>query len=98
MTRVSDIGEFGLIERIRSRKSYQDEDLVVGIGDDCAVVRRGPVLEVLTTDCLVGGTHFEDDWLTMKDIGWKALSRKPHRPLSQPPHLGAGMVLANLLQ
>jgi len=74
MTLVGDIGEFGLIERIRGRKSSQDEDLVVGIGDDCAVVRRGPVLEVLTTDCLVGGTHFEDDWLSMSDIGWKALA------------------------
>jgi thiamine-monophosphate kinase len=74
MTRVSEIGEFGLIERIRARKSVQDEDLVVGIGDDCAVVRRGPVLEVLTTDCLVEGTHYEDGWLGMKDIGWKALA------------------------
>jgi thiamine-monophosphate kinase len=74
MTRISDIGEFGLIERIRARKSIQDEDLVVGIGDDCAVVRRGPVLEVLTTDCLVGGTHFEEGWLSMTDIGWKAIA------------------------
>jgi thiamine-monophosphate kinase len=74
MTRLSDIGEFGLIERIRSRKTDHDEDLVVGIGDDCAVVRRGPVLEVLTTDCLVEGTHFEQGWLSMEDIGWKALA------------------------
>lgn len=74
MARLSDIGEFGLIERIRSRRSNQDEDLVVGIGDDCAVVRRGPILEVLTTDCLVGGTHFEEGWLGMNDIGWKALA------------------------
>lgn len=74
MTLVSDLGEFGLIERIRGRRSIQDEDLVVGIGDDCAVVRRGPVLEVLTTDCLVGGTHFEEGWLDMNDVGWKALA------------------------
>jgi thiamine-monophosphate kinase len=74
MTQVSDIGEFGLIERIRARKSNRDEDLVVGIGDDCAVVRRGPVLEVLTTDCLVQGTHFEENWLSMNDIGWKAIA------------------------
>jgi thiamine-monophosphate kinase len=74
MTRVSDIGEFGLIDRIRARKPVEDEDLVVGIGDDCAVVRRGPVLEVLTTDCLVSGTHFEDGWLSMVDIGWKVMA------------------------
>ena len=74
MARVSDIGEFGLIERIRARKTVQDDDLVVGIGDDCAVIRRGPVLEVLTTDCLVQGTHFEAGWLSMKDVGWKVMA------------------------
>jgi thiamine-monophosphate kinase len=74
MVSVGEIGEFGLIERIRARRPIQDEDLVVGIGDDCAVVRRGPVLEVLTTDCLVEGTHYRDGWLSMKDIGWKVLA------------------------
>jgi thiamine-monophosphate kinase len=74
MAKASEVGEFALIERIRSRKARRDEDLVVGIGDDGAVLRRGPVLEVLTTDCLVEGTHYEPGWLSMKDIGWKALA------------------------
>jgi thiamine-monophosphate kinase len=74
MAKVSEIGEFGLIDRIRSRKAAHDEDVVVGIGDDCAVIRRGPLLEVLTTDCLVEGSHYERDWLTMADVGWKALA------------------------
>lgn len=72
MANVSEIGEFGLIDRIRSRKISYDEDIVLGIGDDCAVLRRGPVLEVLTTDCLVEGSHYEPGWLSMNDIGWKA--------------------------
>jgi thiamine-monophosphate kinase len=72
--RLEEIGEFGLIERIRSRKAAYDEDVVIGIGDDCAILRRGSVLEALTTDCLVAGTHYEDGWLTMRDIGWKALA------------------------
>ena len=74
MAKVTDIGEFGLIDRIRARKAEHDEDVVVGIGDDCAVIRRGPVLEVLTTDCLVEGSHYEDGWLSMEDVGWKALA------------------------
>jgi thiamine-monophosphate kinase len=74
MARVTEIGEFGLIDRIRARKAPHDEDVVVGIGDDCAVIRRGPVLEVLTTDCLVEGSHYEDGWLSMEDVGWKALA------------------------
>lgn len=74
MAKIGEIGEFGLIDRIRSRTASYGEDVVLGIGDDCAVLRRGPVLEVLTTDCLVEGTHYEAGWLAMGDIGWKALA------------------------
>lgn len=74
MAKVSEIGEFGLIERIRSRRAAYDEDVIVGIGDDCAVLRRGSVLEVLTTDCLLEGSHYEKTWLDATDIGWKALA------------------------
>ena len=72
--KLSEIGEFGLIDRIRSRKQTYDEDVVIGIGDDCAILRRGTVLEVLTTDCLVAGTHYQDRWLSMSDVGWKVLA------------------------
>jgi thiamine-monophosphate kinase len=71
---VSDIGEFGLIDRIRSRRPTYDEDVVLGIGDDCAVLRRGPVLEVLTTDCLVEGSHYQTGWMSMTDVGWKTMA------------------------
>jgi thiamine-monophosphate kinase len=71
---LDDIGEFGLIERIRARRRDYGEDVVVGIGDDCAVLRRGGILEALTTDCLVEGTHFLKGWLSMEDIGWKSLA------------------------
>ena len=74
MSGLSDIGEFGLIDRIRTRQREYDEDVVVGIGDDCAVLRRGNILEVLTTDCLVEGTHYEPGWLSMEDVGWKSMA------------------------
>jgi len=74
MGKIGEIGEFGLIDRIRARQSSGDGDIVVGIGDDCAVLRRGPILEVLTTDCLVEGTHFKPGWMSMGDVGWKALA------------------------
>jgi thiamine-monophosphate kinase len=72
--KLDEIGEFGLIDRIRARKAAYDEDVVIGIGDDCAILRRGPVLEALTTDCLVAGTHYREGWLSMEDVGWKALA------------------------
>lgn len=74
MAKADEVGEFGLIDRIRARRTVHGDDVVLGIGDDCAVIRRGPVLEVLTTDCLVEGTHYQPGWMTMKDIGWKALA------------------------
>ena len=72
--KIGELGEFGLIDRIRARKTSYDEDVIIGIGDDCAILRRGQVLEVLTTDCLVEGSHYQRGWLSMKDIGWKALA------------------------
>jgi thiamine-monophosphate kinase len=68
--KIKDIGEFGLIDRIT--KKPRDEDILVGIGDDAAVVKTKG-LQVLTTDCLVEGDHFKTDWFTPKQIGMKAI-------------------------
>jgi thiamine-monophosphate kinase len=73
--RVADAGERALIERIRSRVPPPDGSLVVGIGDDAAVAapERG-ALQVLTTDALVEGVHFDRRFSTPSDIGHKALA------------------------
>ena len=68
--KVKDIGEFGLIKKI-SRNS-KDKNIIVGIGDDAAVVKTKG-LQVLTTDCLVEGDHFRKDWFSAKQIGMKAI-------------------------
>ena len=51
--------------------------LVVGIGDDCAIVRpRGaPEDWLYTTDMLIEGTHFLRQTHGAADVGWKALGR-----------------------
>jgi len=72
MTKIRDIGEFGLIERI-TRKSKDKNDVLVGIGDDAAVVKPGKHLQVLTTDCLVEEDHFTRRWFTPLQIGMKAI-------------------------
>jgi thiamine-monophosphate kinase len=73
--RVADAGERALIERIRGRVPAADRSLVVGIGDDAAVAApdRG-ALQVLTTDALVEGIHFDRRFSTPSDIGHKALA------------------------
>ncbi len=72
---VSGLGERGLIERIRRRLPPAPPALVVGIGDDAAVAEgdRG-ALQVLTTDALVEGVHFDRRFSTPADIGYKALA------------------------
>jgi thiamine-monophosphate kinase len=79
-TEISHIGEFGLIERIEKIVQSQvglagtRDDLIKGISDDAAVYRPTPrLVELLTTDALVEGVHFDLTFTSMKHLGWKAI-------------------------
>ncbi len=65
--RVSDIGEFGLIERIRNILGSEV------IGDDCAHIPFGDKTLLLTVDVMVEGVHFLKSY-PPEAVGWKALS------------------------
>jgi len=69
--KIKDIGEFGLIDKIT--KKPKSKNVLVGIGDDAAVVKTEKDLQVLTTDCLVEGDHFTKEWFTPRQIGMKAI-------------------------
>ncbi len=72
---VSDLGEFGLIERLRAALLQAPYDrLIVGIGDDAAVWRSGGGCTVATTDTMVAGVHFLPRAVAWRDVGWKALT------------------------
>ena len=72
--KVKDIGEFGLIERLR-RYTPVGGHVVKAIGDDCAVVKfsKDEYL-LLTTDMMVEGVHFNLKEATPYQIGRKALA------------------------
>ncbi|HEY8172389.1 MAG TPA: thiamine-phosphate kinase [Dehalococcoidia bacterium] len=73
---VSELGEFGLIERLRAsiRGAGAAERLVVGPGDDAAVWRFGERCVIATTDTMVAGVHFVPGRVSWTDVGWKALA------------------------
>ena len=63
-----------LIDRIRRRTTQVRDDVVLGIGDDAAVVSMPGACElVLAMDTMVQGTHFLPT-TTAVDLGWKALA------------------------
>lgn len=66
--------EFGLIKKYFETQPIQQKNVVIGIGDDAAVVNipTGHQL-VITTDTLVSGVHFPET-TTAHDIGFKSLA------------------------
>lgn len=66
--------EFALIEKYFRRLTADRPDVILGIGDDAAIlaVPAGHEL-VVSTDTLVAGVHFPDSTAPV-DIGWKSLA------------------------
>lgn len=80
-TSISQIGETGLIERIRTIIPVTADDpslasaLIRGIGDDTAVYRPTPgKVALLTTDAFIEGVHFDLTFTSLLHLGWKAMT------------------------
>jgi thiamine-monophosphate kinase len=71
--RLSELGEQGLLDRIRARVVHKGVDVVLGIGDDSCAVRFSPdLLTLVTTDAFVEGNHFDLTYFTLEEVGIKA--------------------------
>ena len=69
------IGEFGLIRQIRNTTRVSNPAVLMGIGDDTAVIRGSSKKDMLfTTDMLIEGIHFEITEASPYEIGRKALA------------------------
>jgi len=71
---LADVGEFGLIAEIVALFA-QGEQVLVGPGDDAAVLRIRNGHIVVSTDLLVEGRHFRRDWASAEDVGHRAAAQ-----------------------
>jgi len=71
---VADVGEFALIEAL-APIFEQGEHVLVGPGDDAAVLRVRTGHVVVSTDLMVEGRHFRRDWADAADVGHRAAAQ-----------------------
>ncbi len=70
---LQELGEFGLIDRIRQAVTTGPDRVLTGIGDDTAVIEMpGPMVLLVGTDAMIEGRHFRLDWMSPHDIGTRA--------------------------
>jgi thiamine-monophosphate kinase len=66
--------EFDFIEHCLKPNAGHHPDVILGIGDDCAVLRVPPQQElVISTDTVVAGVHFPEE-TSPYDIGFKSIA------------------------
>ncbi|MBR5898352.1 MAG: thiamine-phosphate kinase [Muribaculaceae bacterium] len=70
-TEISQLGEFGLIDRLTNDITIHNKSTLKGVGDDCAVIKAGNS-SLITTDMLVEGVHFDLTYVPLKHLGYKS--------------------------
>lgn len=71
-TEISQLGEFGLIERLTQDIELKNTSSLKGVGDDAAVLEYKDKEVLLTTDLLLEGIHFDVRYVPLKHLGYKA--------------------------
>lgn len=72
-TKISELGEFGLIEHLTRNIQLKNESTLKGVGDDAAVLDYKNKLVVVSTDLLTEGIHFNLMYVPLKHLGYKSV-------------------------
>ena len=70
-TKLSELGEFALIEYLTKSIKLKNKSSKYGVGDDAAVIKTSKT-QVVTTDILTEGIHFDFTYTPAKHLGYKA--------------------------
>lgn len=71
---LGELGEFAVIDRLVADRRHSAA-VLIGPGDDAAIVTAPDGRVVVSTDMLVEGRHFRLDWSTPHQIGRKAIAQ-----------------------
>ena len=73
--KVSELGEFGLIDLLaKMASSSPGKQLIIGIGDDAAAWYGDDSIQLATVDSFIQDVHFSLDIASWEDLGWKAMA------------------------
>jgi thiamine-monophosphate kinase len=72
-TRIAELGEFGLINRLTQHIQIRNQSTLKGVGDDAAVLDYGNKCVVFSTDLLTEGVHFNLMYVPLKHLGYKSV-------------------------
>ncbi len=72
-TEISQLGEFGLIDRLTEGLKPVNDSTAYAVGDDAAVLNYPADTDILvTTDMLLENVHFDLTYVPLKHLGYKA--------------------------
>lgn len=72
MSEISELGEFGLIDRLTAGLKNVNSASEVAVGDDAAVLTYPDTRVLVTTDMLLENVHFDLTYVPLKHLGYKA--------------------------
>ena len=70
--KIDQLGEFGLIEKIRKSAGRPPSPVTIGIGDDAAVLNVSAASMLASTDMLIERVHFDLSYTDFFSLGWKS--------------------------
>lgn len=70
-TSIDQLGEFGLIDHLVSAIQLETDQVILGVGDDSAVIDPKGKKAIVSTDLLVENVHFDMMYTPLKHLGYK---------------------------